>query len=586
MIGTDGRLDTDALLAALTQDGWLDEPTRRDAAARLSRASSEQHPVNRIAALELRRADQTETKIGAEALTRWLAEHCELPYRKIDPLKIDIPRVTAITPYAFAARAQILPLEVTRHTATFAVTQPGLRDWEKDLGGAIPQKIERVIANPADISRFLVEFYALSRSIKASEKEQRGNHGTAQNLEQLLELGRRGNVDANDQHIVGIVDWLLQYAYDQRASDIHLEPRRDVGNVRFRIDGVMHQVYQMPPKVMGSVCSRLKILARMDLAEKRRPQDGRVKTRSPEGDEVELRLSTMPTTFGEKLVMRIFDPDALLKDYGALGLDETQIERWRVMTGHPHGIVLVTGPTGSGKTTTLYSTLRQLASDEVNVCTIEDPIELVEPRFNQMQVNRTLDLTFASGVRTVLRQDPDIIMVGEIRDLETAEIAIQAALTGHLVLSTLHTNDAPSAITRLLDLGVPAYLLRATILGVLAQRLVRGLCRHCARPQAPDATLWRELAGPDRPVPETVQAPVGCLECRATGYLGRIGLFEMLEIDGEFRRQIDTQGDTAALRQAARQQGMVPLRQAGIQKILRGDTSLTEVLRVTPPSQE
>jgi general secretion pathway protein E len=292
------------------------------------------------------------------------------------------------------------------------------------------------------------------------DAQRRGGAGPSGNFEQLVELGQGGrSLDANDRHIVTIVDWLWHYAFEQRASDIHLEPRRDTGAVRFRIDGVLHTVYQVPAPVMAAMTSRIKLLGRMDVVEKRRPQDGRVKTRMADGREVELRLSTLPTAFGEKLVMRIFDPEVLQRSFGDLGFAPEDLTRWKRMTAQPNGIVLVTGPTGSGKTTTLYATLREMATDEVNVCTVEDPIEMVEPAFNQLQVQTGIDLGFAEGIRALMRQDPDIIMVGEIRDLATAEMAVQAALTGHLVLATLHTNDAPSAITRLLDLGVPACLL-------------------------------------------------------------------------------------------------------------------------------
>src|SRR5262249_39899439 len=306
---------------------------------------------------------------------------------------------------------------------------------------------------PQDLARYTLEFYTMARSVaKASDAGLEVSSVT--NFEQMLELGALKSPDANDAHIVNIVDWLLQYAFDQRASDIHIEPRREKGHVRFRIDGVMHPVYELPAAVNAAVTSRLKILGRMDVAEKRRPQDGRIKTKGQEGNEVELRLSTLPTAFGEKMVLRIFDPDVLLRSFQELGLVGDDLARWNQMIHAHTGIVLVTGPTGSGKTTTLYSSLKQLATPEVNVCTIKDPTELVEPALNQMQVHHNINLSFASGVRSLLRQDPDIIMVGEIRDLETAEMAIQAALTGHLVISTLHTNDAPTAVTRLLDLGV------------------------------------------------------------------------------------------------------------------------------------
>jgi general secretion pathway protein E len=321
----------------------------------------------------------------------------------------------------------------------------------------------------------------------------------------------------------------------------------------------------------------------MDVAEKRRPQDGRIKTRAEDGRELEMRLSTMPTAFGEKLVMRIFNPDVLLRGFADLGFGEEDARRWKAMVGHPHGIILVTGPTGSGKTTTLYSTLKTLATPEVNVCTVEDPIEMVEPAFNQMQVQHNIGLDFASGIRTLMRQDPDIVMVGEIRDLETAEMAVQASLTGHLVLSTLHTNDAPSAITRLLDIGVPHYLIRATVIGVVAQRLVRTLCPHCKTQVPTDPEVWESLVRPWKlKAPEALWNPKGCVECRNTGYYGRIGLYEILDLDQEVRDLVTRDFDEAPLRALAYQKGLRPLRIGGALKIARGATSLAEVLKVAP----
>ncbi len=407
------------------------------------------------------------------------------------------------------------------------------------------------------------------------------------NLEQLVELGRTGKLDANDRYVVNIVDWLLQYAFDQRASDIHLEPRRDTSDVRFRIDGVLHAVYQLPTVVMAAVISRLKVLGRMDVAEKRRPQDGRVKTKAPSGGEVELRLSTLPTVFGEKLVMRIFDPEVTIRTFDELGLSASEQVKWRQMVGKPHGIILVTGPTGSGKTTTLYSTLKQLARPEVNVCTIEDPIEMVEPRFNQMQVHPAIGLDFASGLRTLLRQDPDIIMVGEIRDLETADIAIQAALTGHLVFSTLHTNDAASAIVRLLDIGAPHFLIKATVLGVVAQRLIRTLCPQCKEQIPVDEDLWRSLVHPWKLAsPEHIYRPKGCLECRETGYLGRVGIYEILTMTPSMRQKVSKEADLAKIREQGIREGMLPLRICGAQKVCAGLTTIEEVLRVAGYADE
>jgi general secretion pathway protein E len=435
----------------------------------------------------------------------------------------------------------------------------------------------------------LAEFYNLAKSIKGAAKNSGSNTSTGASFEQLVELGKSKNsFDANDHHIVHIVDWLWQYAFDQRASDIHIEPRREFGLIRFRIDGVLHQVHQLPMSVITAMTSRIKLLGRMDVMEKRRPQDGRIKTRTTEGQEVELRLSTLPTAFGEKLVMRIFDPEVLVRDFSELGLSAEDGARWQQMTQRPNGIILVTGPTGSGKTTTLYSTLKHLATPEVNVCTIEDPIEMIEPAFNQMQVQHGIDLGFADGVRALMRQDPDIIMVGEIRDLETAEMAIQSALTGHLVLSTLHTNDAPAAITRLLDLGVPPYMISATVLGIMAQRLVRTLCPHCKRPQNMtdiDNELWDHLVAPWKSNrPAQLYSGEGCLECRMTGFSGRIGIYELLMMTPELRKLITDKTDVAALREQASREGMKPLRISGALKVAAGMTTLEEVVKVAPPA--
>jgi general secretion pathway protein E len=579
----DHKLELGEILADLVSDGLISPQDAEPLLARRpAKTHSDLHPLVTIAEKNLLNAKPPHKPLSLETLTMWLAKKNGLSYYYIDPLKIDVAAVTGVMSYAYAARNKILPIAVTPDSVTIASAEPYITEWEKELTHLLRQKIRRVIANPVDINRYLVEFYSLSRSVKhAVGLTNNAQINELANLEQLVELGRSGKLDANDQHIVNIVDWLLQYAFDQRASDIHLEPRRDQSNIRFRIDGLLHLVYQMPTSVMGAVISRIKILGRMDLAEKRRPLDGRLKTKTPDGKEVELRLSTMPTAFGEKLVMRIFDPDVLLKTYFELGLSEDDIRRWEGMVNHPHGIILVTGPTGSGKTTTLYSTLKQLAKPEVNVCTIEDPIEMVEPRFNQMQVQQNIGLDFASGVRSLLRQDPDIIMIGEIRDSETAEMAVQAALTGHLVLSTLHTNDAASAITRLLEIGIPSYLINATLLGVVAQRLLRSLCPHCKAPGALNEELWRSLISPWKVAkPAAVSAPIGCLECRNTGYRGRIGVYEMITMSAGLRKLIRSDTDIAMLREQALKEGMRPLRIAAVQKVHAGLTTLEEVMGV------
>jgi general secretion pathway protein E len=421
--------------------------------------------------------------------------------------------------------------------------------------------------------------------VRAAQKT--GEVSAAVNFEQLVELGKHKQLDANDQGVVQVVDWLWTYAFEQRASDIHLEPRRDQCVIRLRIDGVLHTVYQLPQTVMAAVTARIKLLGRMDVIERRRAQDGRIKTRSPKGDEIEMRLSTLPTAFGEKLVMRIFDPETAVQPVEGLGFTAQDAQRWQHLTAQPHGIVLVTGPTGSGKTTTLYATLKRLATDEVNVCTIEDPIEMIEPAFNQTQVQAALDLDFASGLRTLMRQDPDIIMIGEIRDLATADMAIQAALTGHLVFSTLHTNDAASAITRLLDLGVAPYLISATVIGVLAQRLVRQLCPACKQPDLALTLPALQAALPSVPVlaehePFQPHRPVGCPACRQSGFRGRRGLFELLTVNEAVRGAVREVPDLGLLRRQSLSDGLQPLRRAGLRQVAEGRTTLDEVLRSTP----
>jgi general secretion pathway protein E len=584
-----GTLTLERVMDDLVADGLLAADNKRLLSGIYAgQESSDKHALEIIAERDWADASNPHRKLTLERLTEWLAQRADLPNVRIDPLKIDVASITDVMSYAYAKRFNIVALEVSDDAVTIATAEPYVREWEHELEGILRRKIHRVLANPREIERYLLEFYTLARSVQGAHRDQGQELAPGvQNLEQLTELGRKGELDPDDQHVVSIVDWLLQYAFEQRASDIHLEPRREHGTVRFRIDGVLHQVYEIPGPIISAVSSRIKILGRMDVAEKRRPQDGRLKTRTPEGREIELRLSSMPTAFGEKLVMRIFNPDVLVRDLAGLGLGREEGAQWHDLIHHSYGIVLVTGPTGSGKTTTLYSSMKQLATDDVNVCTIEDPIELVVPEFNQMQVHHAIGLDFASGLRTMLRQDPDIAMVGEIRDQETAEMAAQAALTGHLVLSTLHTNDAPSAITRLVELGTPPYLISATLLGVMAQRLVRTLCPHCKEPDAPDPEQWKQLVQPFAArTPERVYSPVGCLECRNTGYLGRSGVYELVRMSPALRRLVGPNTDTDEIRRRAFREQMRPMRLAGARKIARGETTIEEVMRVTPPAEE
>ena len=584
------RLSLKEVLDELVADGLVAKTDGERVSAEARAERGELHPLVVIANKQLRQLQPPNLVLSLERLTEWLAGKVGLPYLRIDPLKLDIAAVERLLPfvsYEYATRYHLLPIAVDEQRVVFATTEPYLTEWREVLRQTLRKDIERVIANPLDISRYQLEFYGVSRSVRGALRGVLEPASGILNFEQLLELGRRGELSADERPIVQIVDWLLQYAFSQRASDIHLEPRREQGRIRFRIDGVLHAIYQLPPVVMNAVTSRIKILGRMDVAEKRRPQDGRIKTRTPAGREIELPLSTMPTAFGEKCVLRIFDPDTVTKNFSQLGFAPAEETAWRAMITRPHGIVLVTGPTGSGKTTTLYTTLKHLANPEVNVCTVEDPIEMVAPELNQMQVQPAIDLTFAQGIRTLLRQDPDIIMVGEIRDLEAAQMAVQAALTGHLVLSTLHTNDAASAVTRLLDLGVPYYLIQNVLIGVMAQRLVRTLCPHCKETGQIDGALWEALIRPwPLPKPVTIRAPCGCPECRNTGYLGRIGLYELLTVTPELRRLFRPNMDADELRRRASARGMRPLRVSAALQIAAGLTTFEEVIQILPPLDE
>jgi general secretion pathway protein E len=578
-----GPIDWRRLVEWLSSDGMISAEEAQRTVARCSQAESAQHPLVRLASVAMERKSDRKP-LDIDTLTQWLAARAGMEYLRIDPLKVDVGKVSDTMSAQYAERHRVLPVQVSPTEVVVATSEPFITDWVAEVERQSRRTVRRVMANPVDIHRYTAEFFALAKSVRAALKSG-GNSGAA-SFEQLVELGKSNKqLDANDQGVVQVVDWLWQYAFDQRASDIHLEPRREQGVIRFRIDGVLHPVYQMPMGVLNAMTARIKLLGRMDVVEKRRPQDGRIKTRNPRGDEIEMRLSTLPTAFGEKMVMRIFDPDTAVKDLDALGFSEHDAQRWEALVKRPYGIILVTGPTGSGKTTTLYSTLKRVATEEVNVSTVEDPIEMIEPAFNQTQVQQHLDFGFTEGLRALMRQDPDIIMVGEIRDLATAEMAVQAALTGHLVFSTLHTNDAPSAITRLMELGVPSYLINATVLGVLAQRLVRTLCKQCrqkdeagSRDALAEVVKPWKLSGSYRPY-----KPVGCVDCRMTGFMGRMGLYELLTVSEAFKDKVTQTPSIDALRRQAVTDGMRPLRLAGALRVAEGLTTLEEVLTATPP---
>ena len=537
--------------------------------------------VDIICSLKLTRCDNPERTVDEETVFQALASQWCIPYKKIDPLKLDLNLVTDIIPRSFAMKHLVVPIEVQGDCLTVATPNPFNLEVLEDIARVSKYRVQPVVASKSDVLRIINEFYGFKRSIAAAEHQFSGTPVDLGNLEQFVRLRPTEELTSNDQHIVNAVNHLFTYAFDQRASDVHIEPKRDVSVVRMRIDGVLHTVYTLPKTVHSAIVSRIKNLSRLDMAEKRRPQDGRIKT--GRGDtEAEIRVSTVPVAFGEKVVMRIMVPEILFQDLDQLGFSPEDLKRYEKFIHRPHGIVLVCGPTGSGKSTTLYSTLRYLSSPEINITTIEDPIEMVYEEFNQIAVQPAVGITFGTILRNILRQDPDIIMVGEMRDRETAENAIQAALTGHLVLSTLHTNDAASSVTRLLDLGVPAFLIQATLVGVVAQRLVRTICEYCKEKVEIDAEELTELGiRVDQNGPVNLYRGRGCARCRGTGYHGRSGIFEVLSYSEGIKRLTTSRAKPSDIKAQALKEGMVTLRENAIRKLLDGKTTYEEVLRVT-----
>ncbi len=541
--------------------------------------------VDVIASLDIKRADDPSLRVlDEETIFQALAKAWKIPYRKIDPLKLDMDLVTSKIPHTFAMKHLVLPIEIKDGHLIVATPNPLNMEVMADIAQASQLKVRPVVSTKTDIIKLIGEFYGFKRSIVAAEHQFSGPSIDLGNLEQFVRLRSADELLSDDQHIVNAVDHLFSYAFDQRASDIHIEPKREKSIVRLRIDGALHTVYELPRNVHPAITSRIKTLGRLDMAEKRRPQDGRIKMER--GDmETEIRVSSVPVAFGEKLVMRVMDPDILFQDLENLGFTSMDMIRYQQFINKPHGIILVCGPTGSGKSTTLYSTLRYLSSPDINITTVEDPIEMINEDFNQIAVQPAVGVTFASILRNILRQDPDIIMVGEMRDLDTAENAVQAALTGHLVLSTLHTNDAPSSIIRLLDLGVPSFLIQATLVGILAQRLVKNICQDCKETFEIDASELATL-GLDLGKSGTLRLHrgkgKGCLKCRGTGYHGRNGIYEVLPITESVKKNISPEADTEAIRKIAiEDDGMVTLRENAIKKLLEGETTYQEVLRVT-----
>ena len=538
-------------------------------------------PVEIVAAFQIQLPQGRGAILDQDVISQAVAKVAGVSYRKIDPLKLDMALATRTVSKPFAQKHVLLPLEQGDGGLMVAVANPFDRELFENLQRLSGMAIQPVLCAKADILKAIDDIYGFKRTL-AKAATDFSNTVDIQNFEQLVSLSSNQELEASDKPIVQAVDYLLRYAFDNRASDIHIEPKRETSLVRLRIDGVLHPVYTLPAGVHPPVVSRVKMISRLDISEKRRPQDGRIKTER-DGREVELRVSTLPTAFGEKVVVRIFDPETLVQDIAELGFEQDEKEIFESWIDHPHGLILVTGPTGSGKTTTLYSALKALAGPDVNVTTIEDPIEMVWDAFNQVQVQPKVGLDFANSLRHILRQDPDIIMVGEIRDPETAENAIQSALTGHLVLSTLHTNDAVGAISRMKDLGVAPFLLASSLIGVMAQRLLRRICVHCAAETVltPDELVSLRVPIPLLPGGVRLLRGGGCVRCRGTGFFGRTGVFEMLNVTPDIRDLINRGVHLTDLQHAAKGSGMRMLREAGVRKLAQGFTSFEEVMRMT-----
>ena len=559
-----------------------DRQFRAQARGAKARLDEEASPFKILMAMNLTDASGSGTRMDDFLMARLIAEDAHAPFFKIDPLKLDLEMIEAKISRPFARKHKMVPVAVRDGKLIVAIVNPFDTIAIDSYQQMVKQEIELVVSAESDVLAVITEQYGLRASVTKAERDLKGGGvDLLSNLEQYVKLKSGAEIETSDAHIVNAVDFLLQHAYDSRASDIHIEPKREHANIRFRIDGVLHEIQRVPKLVNLAITSRLKTMCRMDIAEKRRPQDGRIKT-DRDGKEIELRVSTLPTAFGEKLVMRIFDPDVMLRDLSGLGFYEDEMKVFGDWIARPHGIILVTGPTGSGKTVTLYSALKSLASPEINITTIEDPIEMVYDEFNQTAVQAKIGITFPYALRTILRQDPDIIMVGEIRDEETAQNAVQAALTGHLVFSTLHTNDASTSITRLIDLGIQPFLISSTLVGAMAQRLVRKICEDCKRNRPltiEEAAMLNLQAPPGKRI--IVKEGAGCIRCRNTGYFGRTGIFEILPVDNAIRDLIDRSEDFLKIKDMAIKRGMRTLRQSALRKLAEGTTTFEEVVRVT-----
>lgn len=521
-----------------------------------------------------------------EDVMRALAEAFSLPFKKLDPLDLDINTVTRTIPKNFALRHLILPFLIQDGVLHLAVCNPDCQTVLTDIEQANQVKVKPYISTKSDIRKIINEFFGFQRSISAAEDQFTVSQGDVSidigNLERYVKIASNKEISSSDQHIKNAVNHIFHYALEQRASDIHIEPKRDQCLVRFRIDGLLHDMYRLPKAVHAAIIARIKFLSRLDIAEKRRPQDGRIKIGVKGEKDVEIRVSTVPVSFGEKMVLRLLDPNVIFQNIADIGFSSRDLSVFQSFMKSPHGIVLVTGPTGSGKSTTLYSALKEIATPEINITTVEDPVEMVHEEFNQIAVQPLIDVTFSTILRNILRQDPDVIMIGEIRDYETAAHAVQAAMTGHLVFSTLHTNDAILSIDRLRDLGLQPFMIASTLLGCMAQRLVKKICPDC---KTSYQVLAKEMKAIGFPVaedgPVTLYRGTGCRECRNTGYKGRCGIFEIFPVSSGIQQMITAGGHSHGMRQLAIREGMTTLREDAWKKVLAGVTTLQEAVRVT-----
>ena len=502
--------------------------------------------------------------VSDEELTHLMGVALNVPSVDLSTYLIK-PELLDLVPEALARKHHLIPIFKIGKTLTIAMSDPSDIRALDEVRLACRLDVKPAIATEPSIQRALEQYY--------------GTKGSIDELVKLIEekgLPSKERDIAEELPVVKLVNLLVMQAIHDGASDIHIEPDRDVLRTRVRVDGILHEVPSPPKHLQSAVISRIKILSNLDIAERRIPQDGRFQMKI-ENREVDIRTSIIPTIYGEKVVLRLLDTANILLRLEDLGFPEELLKRYEKLIHHPYGIILVTGPTGSGKTTTLYASLERINSQEKNIVTIEDPVEYHMDRVQQMQVNPRIGVTFANGLRSILRQDPDIIMVGEIRDVETAEVAIQAALTGHLVFATLHTNDAPSAVSRLIDMQVEPFLVSSSLAGIIAQRLVRKVCDACKESYAPPMEVTKAAASA---VPHVYRAK-GCKKCMNTGYKGRVAIFELLIPDEEIRGLIVAKASAEKIRKAAEGYGMRGLREDGLQKVAQGITTLEEVLRVT-----